>query len=132
MTALLAATLLASCSTLTLPDADPHTSAPPRWTHGSADLAQTPTALAQWWQRFDDPALAALVQDALAANPSLKGTAAALRQSRALADVARAGYSPTLGGTGSSQRSRTGSTSSVRSASGSMISLQGALPELLW
>lgn len=117
MTALLAATLLASCSTLTLPDADPHTSAPPRWTHGSADLAQTPTALAQWWQRFDDPALAALVQDALAANPSLKGTAAALRQSRALADVARAGYSPTLSGSGSSQRSRTGSAASARSAS---------------
>lgn len=113
----LAVTAVTGCASVLAPDATPATSAPARWTHGGADQAAAPTDLAQWWQRFDDPALTALVQDALDANPSLRSTAAAMRQSRALADVARAGYSPTLSTSGSAQRSRTGSAASVRSAS---------------
>ena len=104
----LAAAVLAGCASLAPPDAAlPPDTVPARWTHAGIDQPQ-PTDLAGWWQRFDDATLTALVQQALAANPSVHGALAALRQSRALADVARAGYSPSLGGSASAQRSRSG------------------------
>src|SRR5262245_30989040 len=46
--------------------------------------ARTPTSLAQWWQRFDDPLLGELVQQALQANTDVQSATAAVRQARAL------------------------------------------------
>lgn len=110
-TALLLAlsTALVGCaSQLTASEAVPTAAVPTRWSAGGAELSQTPTDLAGWWQRFDDPTLSALVQQALAANPSVQSAIAALRQSRALVDLARAGYSPSLSGSASAQRSQRG------------------------
>ncbi len=102
-------TALAGCAShLTASEAAPTAIVPARWSAGGAELSQTPTGLAGWWQRFDDPTLSALVQQALAANPSVQSAIAALRQSRALVDLARAGYSPSLGGSASAQRSQRG------------------------
>lgn len=61
-----------------------------------------------WWQRFDDPLLARLVTQALQANSSVLTAQAALRQARALRDVAAAALSPTLDSSASAQRSRAG------------------------
>ena len=58
-----------------------------------------------WWLRFDDPLLARLVVQALHANTSVVSAQAALRQARALRDVAAAALRPTLASTASAQRS---------------------------
>ncbi len=68
-------------------------------------------ALADWWQRFDDPDLTALVQAALLANPGLQGAQAALQQAQALRDVAAAALWPSLGASASAQRGTAGGNS---------------------
>ena len=64
-------------------------------------------ALAQWWQRFDDPLLNTLVTQALQSNTSLRAAQAALQQARALRDAKRAGLQPSVGASGSARRSQT-------------------------
>jgi len=66
------------------------------------------TSLAQWWQRFNDPLLTALVTQALQANTSVRSAQAALQQSRALRDVRAAGLLPGLNASASAQRSKSG------------------------
>lgn len=72
----------------------------------------TPTAgaasLALWWQRFDDPRLGALIDQALRANTDVLSARAALQQARALRDVTAAGLRPRLDGSVSAQRSQSG------------------------
>lgn len=63
-------------------------------------------SLASWWSRFGDDTLTALITQALAANTDVASAQAALRQSRALADVASARLGPSLDASGSAQRSR--------------------------
>ena len=99
----LTAALAACASPSPAPDAAP-VALPTHWSAGGTELAQTPTTLAGWWQRFGDAALSALVGDALRHSPNVRSAIAALRQSRALADVAAAGLVPTLSGSGSAQR----------------------------
>ncbi len=50
----------------------------------------------QWWRAFDDPALNALVEEALAGNPGLAAVRARLRQARALWRQADAEAFPSL------------------------------------
>lgn len=109
--ALAAAMLLSACASLAPSGpALPETPVPTHWsapaessTHGASA-----TVLAQWWQRFDDPALTALVTQALRANTSVRAAQAALQQARAQRDVSQAGLGPSLGTSGSAQRSRSG------------------------
>jgi multidrug efflux system outer membrane protein len=68
----------------------------------------TASVLANWWQRFDDPVLTQLVNQALLAHTSAVSAQAALRQSQALRDVAAAALSPTVGAAASAQRSEAG------------------------
>lgn len=97
---------------------------PARWLQqdesGRATAANTANAadaaaLAQWWLLFDDAALSHLVETALRANTSIRGAEAALRQARALRDVSAAGLLPSLDGSASAQRSRSGQSSSTSS-----------------
>jgi len=80
------------------------------------------TDLTQWWQRFHDPVLSRLIEEALIANPTLEGAAAALQQARALRDVAEAGLRPQGQGMGSARRSTQGTAASNRAAS-TLVSL---------
>jgi multidrug efflux system outer membrane protein len=110
---LLSATLLAACASPALRDAQrPTTPVPAAWNgaHPSEAAAPSPTTLAQWWQRFNDPLLSTLVTQALQANTSVRSAQAALLQARALRDVQQAGLGPSLGASGSARRSDTGST----------------------
>ncbi len=68
--------------------------------------AATARSLAQWWQKFNDPLLSALVTQALQANTSVRSAQAALQQSRALRDVQSAGLLPRLSASTSAQRSK--------------------------
>jgi NodT family efflux transporter outer membrane factor (OMF) lipoprotein len=74
---------------------------PTRWQN--TPLARA-SALAEWWRRFDDAQLSSLVDDALQANPSLHSARAAVRQARALRDVAEGSLYPSLNGSLSARR----------------------------
>jgi multidrug efflux system outer membrane protein len=67
---------------------------------------EVPTALAQWWRRFDDPLLVALLDDALARNNSIIGARAALAQARAQSDLQAAGLRPVVSAGAGAQRAR--------------------------
>lgn len=80
---------------------------PAHW-GGSVSAATMPaTDLAAWWLRFGDAELSRQVEIALQASPSVQSALAALRQSRALADVAAAGLLPSLDGSAGAQRTHT-------------------------
>ena len=91
---------------------------PAQWSQPSADvkpIAEKRDALAAWWKRFNDPMLDALIVDAMDANTSIKFAAAALRQARALRDVAAAGLWPSLDGAASARRDTSGLKAGQRS-----------------
>lgn len=82
----------------------PHPAPPPDDAVPAAWSAPLPRS--DGWRGFGDPALAGLVDDALAANLDLAKARAALAQARALRDVAAAGSGPTVGTSASMARSR--------------------------
>lgn len=59
-----------------------------------------------WWQRFNDPQLTALVTQTLQANTDIGAAQAALQQARAQRDVSAAGLGPSVNASGSAQRSK--------------------------
>jgi NodT family efflux transporter outer membrane factor (OMF) lipoprotein len=81
---------------------------PAAWSAPHIDASVGSPSLALWWLRFDDPLLSSLVTNALQANTSVKSAEAALRQARALRDVAAAGLLPTVGSSASAKRSKSG------------------------
>lgn len=109
--ALASVALLTACAAPLAPDnRRPDTAVPGHWSGVTSPptAGQTPTAMGNWWQRFNDPLLADLVTQALQANTSVRGAQAALRQARAQRDVQQAGMGPSLGASGSAQRSASG------------------------
>ena len=82
---------------------------PAQWHASGAQPQPTPPDdLSQWWQRFGDAQLTGLIEQALAANPSVLSAQAAVRQARAQRDVQVAGTLPSVNLGGSAQRSRQG------------------------
>lgn len=111
LAAALVALALAGCAATQPPGAAlPTLAVPTTWSssHGVVVPDASPQSLARWWQGLGDAQLSTLVEQALQANPSLRATQAALRQSRAQRDVTAAGLAPSLDGSGSGQRSRSG------------------------
>ncbi|WOB08357.1 efflux transporter outer membrane subunit [Piscinibacter gummiphilus] len=99
---------LSGCASLTArQQALPDVAVPAQWST-SAPTPGKLTTLANWWQRYDDPQLTALVTQALQANTTVRSAQAALAQARALRDVQNANLGPTLGASASAQRSKTG------------------------
>ena len=80
---------------------------PTAWSAIDGAMPGADASLAQWWLRFNDPLLGRLVAQALLANTSVQSAQAALRQARALRDVAAARLLPTLGGSVSAQHGTT-------------------------
>lgn len=115
LAALCGALALAGCASLSAPSAAPDAgvAVPPAWSNAAPSTA--PAARSAWWQYFGDPALTALIGQALAANPSVASAQAALRQSRALVQVQQARLGPDVGVSGSAQRSRSASGESANS-----------------
>ena len=69
---------------------------PATWSGADQPAARGNPSLVQWWSRFNDPLLSDLVAQALKANTSVQEAQAALREARALRDVAAAALWPTL------------------------------------
>lgn len=63
--------------------------------------------LTRWWNRFDDPVLGELVEQAAAANLDVAQAIARLRQAREALVVSRASLFPTIGGSGGYNRTET-------------------------
>lgn len=105
---LLAAPLLAlltACMTAPPAAAPAATAIPTAWRsplpHGGSTLA-----LNQWWQRFDDPQLARLVERAESHSPTLAQATARRRQADANATQARGALLPQLSASAQAQRGR--------------------------
>ena len=69
---------------------------PAGWSVADVSAQNGTASLAQWWQRFDDPLLAQLIDQAMQANTSVTSAEAAVRQARALRDVAAAALLPSV------------------------------------
>ena len=74
---------------------------PPQW---SVPAAATAEDLTRWWQRFDDPVLGRLVEQAAANNTDVAQAVARLRQAREALVQSRASLFPTLSGSTGYQR----------------------------
>lgn len=108
-TALVLALSLSGCASLSsdrTADRPSPVAVPAQWT--TAPGSAQPTALAQWWQRFNDPMLTTLVAQALQANTSVQAAQAALRQARAQRDAQAAANGPSVSASASAQRSQSG------------------------
>lgn len=69
---------------------------PPAWTQ-PAPAGAAPADLRSWWKAFNDPALDALVQEALATNLDLAQAASRLREARLQSGRAALQFRPSLG-----------------------------------
>lgn len=104
--------VLTACSTTRTPSAGPPAvEVPAAWASTSAGPAATRANRLP----FDDPQLRGWVRAALEANASIESARAALGQARALRDQAAAGLGPTVSGSASAQRSRSGDNPSTGS-----------------
>lgn len=92
-TLLAVAIALAGCS-VAMPKLQPPI--PAQWQHAMAAQAATPTDLHSWWRAFDDPALNALVDQALANNLDVAQAAERLRAARNVRQHANDPYLPFL------------------------------------
>ena len=105
---LVAALLLGGCAAVAtrtpLPDAPP----PAQW-HAALPAsapAGPATDLARWWQQFDDPLLAELVQAAQQASPTIAAAQSRIAQARAARTAAGAALLPAVDGSASVVRGR--------------------------
>ena len=89
---LCAMSLLAGCAAPVAVKLDSQT--PAQWQQPMVAAGQTD--LAQWWRAWNDPALNALVEEALAQNLDVAQAVLRLRQQRLLADSASAPFRPTV------------------------------------
>jgi multidrug efflux system outer membrane protein len=96
---------LAGCSSLQQPTPAPPLPQPADWTTDvrTPTSAGDPAALAQWWQRFDDPTLSTLIERSLATATDVQAAEARLRAARAQRDVAAAALRPNVAGNASAQ-----------------------------
>src|SRR5450830_1574302 len=105
---------------------------PQDWTDATAPRAGA-SALAAWWERFHDPLLASLIEEALQANTSVESGLQAWAQARALAEVAAAGLRPSVQAVASAQRNRVaGNSGSASGSGGSTVNTLGAGFDASW
>lgn len=101
--ALIAAMLaaLAGCASVGPDYQRPDTPLPAAWQNAQVtNTAAQGVRLAQWWTRFDDPALNRLIDTALTNSPDIQTARARLRESRARRGLQAVQTAPTLSGRG--------------------------------
>ena len=76
------------------------------------------TSILAWWRRFNDPLLSGLIDQAFQHNTDVVSARAAMKQARALRDVATAALWPSLSANASAQQSRSESASTERVQAG--------------
>jgi NodT family efflux transporter outer membrane factor (OMF) lipoprotein len=106
----LASLSFAGCAAFVPGQPSPAIDAPASWTRldpaPQAPATAAPAGdLSQWWQRLEDPLLAALVAEALQSSPDLRSAQARLREARARRTVAAAGFFPGVDASATTNRS---------------------------
>lgn len=97
------AVLLAGCASPLSASMPGSAAMPAAWT-ASVQGSDTPTMpVADWWQRFGDATLSALVARAAESATDVQVARARLRQARAARDLAAAGLRPSIGANASAQ-----------------------------
>jgi NodT family efflux transporter outer membrane factor (OMF) lipoprotein len=84
------------CSCITAPKPDPQQQTIPSEDLGLSTQASAPLPVRAWWTTFNDPQLDRLMEQALAANPTLAQAMARVREAQSLSDLTRAGLVPSL------------------------------------
>jgi outer membrane protein TolC len=79
--------------------ASPSVPLPGGFTSSAAGVSAAEPTSTEWWRLYNDPAIDALVTEALAANPDVRIALANLLTTRALRDEAAAGRLPTTAAT---------------------------------
>lgn len=87
--------LLTACATRPPDKIDAPT--PAQW-HVPLPHSGSPTLMAQWWQRLDEPLLAELIESAQGVSPNIASAAARLAEARANRVAAGAALAPNLNG----------------------------------
>ena len=104
----LAALTLAGCAAVGPDYREPQIVAPAQWSEPADSRPPDPALLAEWWQQFDDAALASLVAGALAGNLDLATAQARLREARARRGLAGAQLGPSVDASASASVARAG------------------------
>ena len=95
---LLAAVFLASTLTACMVGPDyvkPSVETPGTFRHAAADgVILSGPLTGEWWQRFEDPVLTRLIEDAMTGNFDLAASAERIAQARAVARISRSGLFP--------------------------------------
>lgn len=102
LSAVLAATLALAACTNVPPQPPPEL--PPEWFGPASAAPLDEQALADWWQRFDDPQLSAVVQRAMQRNHDVRLAMQRVEAARAQLRQSRAGLFPTFDLPGSASR----------------------------
>jgi NodT family efflux transporter outer membrane factor (OMF) lipoprotein len=114
--------LLAACSAG--PNYKPRTAielgVPDQW---SVTASPDVEDLTRWWQKFDDPVLGQLVEQAASANLDVAQAIARLRQAREALVIDQAGLFPTIGASGGYSRGDVVRGNSAQGSSGDNFSL---------
>lgn len=98
----------ATTSTAFEPKLDFDSSLPSTWQNAKAATAALDSdALSQWWLRFGDPQLEALIEDALQNNPDIRSALSAIRQARAERGLESAELWPELSASASGSGTQT-------------------------
>jgi outer membrane protein, multidrug efflux system len=109
---LLAAVALSSCAVTTSQPMTPGVAVPASWQPPDATVGVSVSGgtqdLSTWWRQFDDATLSALIENALAANPEVRGARARLRQARARRGLTGKDLLPTVNGSLSTSGSKAG------------------------
>ena len=99
-----AAAVLAACAAVGPDYVPPQGAAPPSWHTALAGGLSTrqdgARTVAHWWERFEDPVLASLVEGALRGSPDMREAVARVREARARRGLSRTGLFPSLDASG--------------------------------
>lgn len=91
------------------------------WGNKAATKQEKPAQLAEWWKRFNDPLLNALVDESVEGSLTVATAKAKVREARASYRQSVSGLFPSADGTASATRSRTAGGDSGASSTSSLF-----------
>ena len=93
----------------------PAVSLPAQWGEAKSVKSTEPPQLSQWWRRLDDPTLNALIEEAVQSNLDVASAKAKIREARAQYRQAGGTLLPSVEGSGSATRDKSGLSTSTSS-----------------
>lgn len=130
---LLLALAMAGCSSLTTTAYQtPPASLPAAWQEPAVSTAEHLAANDRWWERFDDPALTALIEEALARNNALASAAVRVRRAQLSAGLVEQQQKPVVTGSLGASASRRLDDNAMRSSRSFSADLSVSYEADLW